>query len=64
MRGAFTLRDAKRHYLSLKAPGGYRGGGFALRKGGEGILLGAGDIKGVGEILGGDAHVIVVKRIP
>jgi hypothetical protein len=63
-RIAFALRDQDRGDLIDKASGLNRGGGFLLRSGGEGVLLLAADLVFVDQILGSDAHVVIVERIP
>ncbi len=63
-RRLFALRDADRNDLLTKAPGGDSSRRFALGAGGEGVLALAADVEGVGEVLGGNAHVVVVKGVP
>ena len=49
---------------SLNLPALLRGFRLVLRGDGERVLLLAGDLPFLGDILGGDAHVIAVEGIP
>ena len=48
---------------SLKRPAARAADGLVLRGGGEGVLVVAGDLILLGQILGGDAHVIAVEDV-
>ncbi|MCY1416646.1 hypothetical protein D9M71_321620 [compost metagenome] len=61
---ALALRDQYRSDFRLEAAGLDGFGGLALRFGGEGVLLLAADAVLLHQVLGGDAHVVVVEGIP
>ena len=63
-RRLFALRDADRDDLLAKASGGDGGRRFALGPGGKGVLALTADVEGISQILGGNAHVVVVKGVP
>ncbi len=63
-RVALALRDQNRRDLIGKAAGFDGGGGFLLGRGGEGVLGFTADAVLVHQVLGGDAHVVVVERVP
>src|SRR5207237_6841615 len=56
--------DGHRDDLVLEAAGLRRRLGLGLRAGGELVLLLAGDLPALRDILGGVAHVIAVERVP
>src|SRR5271165_4800853 len=63
-RLATAGRDLDRHDLVLEPAGLLRRFGLGLRGGGEGVLLIAGDLPALGDVLCGVAHVIAVERVP
>ena len=63
-RIAFALRNQDRGDFIDKTPGLDGGSGFLLGGGGEGVLLFAADLIFVDEVFRGDAHVVIVERIP
>ncbi|MNX92628.1 hypothetical protein D3C86_1247780 [compost metagenome] len=63
-RIALALRDQDRRDFIDEAPGFDGGHGFLLRGGGERVLLLAAQAVLLGQVLGGDAHVVIVERIP
>ncbi len=60
---AFTRFDRDGADFVLEATGFHGGGGFLLRRQGEGVLFLAGQLPALGHVLGGDAHVIAVEGI-
>lgn len=63
-RLALALRDLDRRDLVAEAPALDGGDGLLLRSGGEGVLLLAGQAVLLRQVLGGDAHVVVVEGVP
>src|SRR5436190_16547074 len=57
-------RDLDRHDLVLEAAGLLRRFGLGLRPDGKAVLLLAGDLPALRDILGGVAHMVAVERIP
>jgi hypothetical protein len=55
---------AIRHDLVLETAGLLHRSRLGLRGSGEGVLLVAGDLPALGDVLGGVAHVIAVERVP
>ncbi len=63
-RIALALGDQDRGDFINEAPGFDGGHGFLLRGRSEGILLLASQAVLLDQVLGGDAHVVIVERIP
>src|SRR5580700_3131354 len=61
---AFAALDRHRRDLVLELAGLLRGFGFVLRLDREFVLLGAGDLPLLGDVLGGVAHVVAVEGVP
>src|SRR3546814_1708018 len=63
-RLALAGLDGDRHDLVLEAPAFLRRLGLVLRSGREGILLLAGDLPLLGDVLGGISPVVAVEGVP
>ena len=63
-RGALLGRDLERDDFILELAGLLRRLGLLLRSGGELILFGARDVVLLGDVLGRDAHVVLVVDVP
>ena len=62
--GPFARRDLERHDLVLEAAGLLRGLGLVLARHRELVLLLARHAVLLGDVLGGDAHVVLVEDVP
>ena len=61
---AAPRRDLDRHDLVVETAGLLRRFGLGLRAGGELVLLLAGDLPALRDVLGGVAHVVAVENVP